>query len=68
MIEFPLFTVGDAGPEVENIQRRLLCPDIDGIYTEELAVRVRGFQLVHHLPLTGEVDEMTYGLLLGDAQ
>lgn len=65
-MDFPLFTVGDKAPEVAAMQRRLLHPVVDGVYTDQFAARVRGFQFVWGLPVTGDVDEKTFHLLMGD--
>jgi hypothetical protein len=63
----PVYRVGDGPhPDIVAVQRRLMSPVVDGVYSEELAVRVRGFQLAHHLQLTGDLDETTLRMLRGD--
>ncbi len=60
----PVFRVGDGpDPAIEQVQHRLLAPVVDGVFSEELATRVRGFQLARHLPLTGDLDEITLRML-----
>lgn len=55
-------SVGDVGPGVGVVQRKLLLP-ATGVFDESTAVGVRGFQAAHGVPVTGVVDEVTAGLL-----
>ena len=55
-------TVGDTGPDVAVVQRKLgTLPD--GAFTLGLAAVVRGFQSARGAPPTGQVDDDTAGLL-----
>ena len=57
MIE-PVFGPGDEGPEIVWLQTRLHSP-LSGVFDDELASRVRGFQLAAGIRVTGVVDQDT---------
>ena len=61
-----LFRVGDTDPVIEDVQRWLLSPTVDGVFSDDLQVRVRGFQWIHNLPTHGLLDEETLSILRGD--
>jgi peptidoglycan hydrolase-like protein with peptidoglycan-binding domain len=50
---------------IEDVQRRLLSPVVDGVFTPDLVSRVRGFQWVHGLNVSGHLDEATLAKLKG---
>lgn len=50
--------VGDSGPDVEVVQRRLGAT-VTGLFDAETVSYVRGLQRLKGLPVTGEVDERT---------
>ena len=61
---------GRAGPEVEDVQRRLetlglSCPDDTGVFGEATEAAVRAFQQVRGLPSDGIVGEDTWRTLVG---
>ena len=62
----PLFRVGDEDPLIAEAQRRLLCPVEDGVFSDDLAARVRGFQWVHGLAVHGHLDQQTIDQLRGE--
>ena len=66
----PLLAAGDEGDEVRDLQARLkqlawYFPDVDGVYGEETAEAVRGFQEKRGFTVTGEVDRRTMQRLVG---
>ena len=63
--------VGDFGPEIEAVQRRLIqlerySGEADGVFTPSLRASVLAFQADHGLATTGRVDEATRALLMQD--
>ena len=63
--------VGDFGPEIEAVQRRLIqlerySGEADGVFTPLLRASVLAFQADHGLATTGRVDEATRALLMQD--
>jgi peptidoglycan hydrolase-like protein with peptidoglycan-binding domain len=65
-----LFSRGDSGPEVREIQARLrqiawFFGDVTDQYGDQTATAVRGFQAKRQIPVTGEVDRRTLDLLNG---
>ncbi len=65
-----LFSAGDSGPEVREIQARLrqiawLSGDVTDHYGDVTTAAVRGFQAKRQIPVTGEVDQRTLDLLEG---
>lgn len=51
-------TVGDRGPAVSVVQRKLGMPT-SGLYDQGTAIAVRGLQADVGLPTSGDVDELT---------
>ncbi|MGH3371231.1 MAG: L,D-transpeptidase family protein, partial [Nocardioidaceae bacterium] len=65
-----LFSPGDSGPQVREIQARLrqigwFFGDVSDSYGDQTAAAVRGFQAKRMIPVTGEVDRRTLDLLGG---
>ena len=63
--------VGDFGPDIEAVQRRLFqlerySGEPDGMFTPSLRASVLAFQADHGLPTTGRIDEATNALLMQD--
>ena len=48
------------------MQRILLHPVTDGVFTDQFAARLRGWQMTHGVLPTGEIDETTYEMLMGN--
>lgn len=57
-----VLSVGDSGPAVQIVQRKLKIL-ATGFYTRETEARVRAIQKQHDLPATGMVDEVTAGAI-----
>ena len=65
-----LFSPGDSGPRVREIQARLrqiawFFGDVTDTYGDQTTVAVKGFQAKRMIPVTGEVDRRTLDLLEG---
>ncbi|HET7533587.1 MAG TPA: peptidoglycan-binding protein [Nocardioidaceae bacterium] len=65
-----LFSTGDSGPRVREIQARLrqiawFFGDVSDNYGDQTAAAVKGFQAKRMIPVTGEVDQRTLDLLEG---
>ncbi len=65
-----LFSAGDSGADVREIQARLrqigwFYGDVSDHYGEQTATAVRGFQGKRQVPVTGDVDQRTLDLLVG---
>ncbi len=63
--------IGDRGPAVEDIQRRLLflgyqlgTSGIDGVFLEDTRQAISSFQEASGLPVTGVVDDRTWSTLV----
>jgi len=66
--------IGDRGPAVEDIQRRLLISGyqlggsgVDGVFLEDTQQAVRQFQEASELPVTGVVDDRTWSALVDNS-
>ena len=65
----PDLEVGDFGPDIEMVQRRLIqlerySAEPDGVFTPSLRASVLAFQADHGLPTTGRIGEATRALLM----
>jgi peptidoglycan hydrolase-like protein with peptidoglycan-binding domain len=65
-----LFSPGDSGPEIREIQARLrqiawFFGDVSDNYGDQTTAAVKGFQAKRMIPVTGEVDRRTLDLLEG---
>lgn len=65
-----LFSQGDSGPDVREIQARLrqiawFFGDVTDLYGDDTVAAVRGFQAKRMIPVTGAVDRRTLDLLVG---
>ena len=56
-------SLGDSGPDVAWAQQILGIAPADGVLDEPTATRIRGLQVVHKLPITGELDRETVEVL-----
>ena len=65
------YMVGSRGPEVQNIQRRLISNGYrlkaDGNYNSQTSAAVKKFQFKKHLDVDGIVGPATYKALMGKA-
>ncbi len=52
--------LGDSGPDIAYVQRRLGVFPVSSVLDENTAARIRGIQYVFDLPVTGELDAKTY--------
>jgi murein L,D-transpeptidase YcbB/YkuD len=55
--------VGDESPVLEAVKRKLGLDPLDGVFTAELAQRVRGLQLLHGMETNGLIDQEFLSLL-----
>lgn len=55
--------VGDESPAIESVKRKLGLDPVDGVFTPELAQRVRGMQLLHGLEANGLIDHEFLSLM-----
>ena len=53
------FAVKLTDAQITAIQKRLMCNALTGSMDEETTARLRGWQLVNGLPVTGVVDRAT---------
>lgn len=56
-------SLGDSGPDVRWAQEILGIAPADGVLDAATATRIRGLQVVHRLPITGELDRETVEVL-----
>lgn len=55
--------IGDSDPRIATCKRKLGVSPVDECFTEPLAQRVRGLQLVHGLEPNGLIDEQVLSIL-----
>ena len=63
-----VYAEGNRGDMISDMQHRLqsagyLKGEIDGVYGQDTVHAVRAFQKAHGFPISGAIDEMTYGAL-----
>jgi len=62
-VEDKRLAIGDVDPRIATCKRKLGVSPVDECFTDALAQRVRGLQMVHGLVPNGLIDDRVFSIL-----